>query len=99
MIFGENEVTAERPRRQRRGLPDNGSDVSRPCQRHHAERAGIRHRRGQPGNRNHGRQNYRLFNPEQLAHRCAHRGHALAGSTYEVGIDPGDRRSQPWNFE
>jgi hypothetical protein len=98
-VFGENEVAAERPRGQRRRLPNHGSDVFGPRQRQHAERAGIRDRRGQPGNRNHGRQDYRLFDPEQLAHRCAHRGYPLLGSTYEVGIDPGDRRSQPWNFE
>ena len=98
-IFGENEVAAERPRGQRRSLPDHRSDVFGPRQRQHAERAGIRDGRGEPGNRNHGGQDNRLFNPEQLAHRCAHRGHALLGSTYEVGTDPGDRRSQPWNFE
>jgi sodium/hydrogen antiporter len=55
--------------------------------------------RGYQGNRNHGRQDDRLFNPERLAHRGAHRVHPLPGSTYEVGIDPEERRSQPWNFE
>ena len=44
----------------------------------------------------HSRQDDRLFNPEQLAHRGAHRVHPLPGSAYEVGTDPGDRRSQPW---
>jgi hypothetical protein len=98
-IFGENEVAAERPRGQRRRLPDHGSDVVRPRQRQHAERAGIRDRRGQPGHRDHGRQDYRLFDPEQLAHWRARRGHPVLGSTYEVGIDSAERRSQPWNFE
>jgi len=36
-----------------------------------------------------------LFNPEQLAHRRAHRVHPLPGSTYEVGMASGDRRSHP----
>jgi hypothetical protein len=99
MIFGEHQVAAKRPRGQRRRLPDHGSGVCRPRERQHAERAGIGDRRSQLGNRDHGRQDDRLFNPEQLAHRCAHRVHPLLASTYEVGIDPGDRRSQPWNFE
>ena len=67
---------------------------------HHAERAGIRDRRGQRGNGGHGGLNDRLFNPEQLAYRRGHRLHFfVARSSYDVGADPADRRSQPWNFE
>ena len=94
-IFSEYEVAAKRLRGERRCLPDHACDVFRPRQGQHAERAGIRDRRGQPGNRNHGRQDYRLFNPEQLADRGARRVHPWSGSTYEVGADAGDRRSQP----
>ena len=74
MIFGENEVAAERPRRQRRRLTNDGSGVIGPCERHHAERAGIRDRSGQPGNGGHGCLDDWLFNPEYLAYR---RGHCL----------------------
>ncbi len=66
-IFGENQVAAERPRGQRRCRTNAGSDVSGPRERHHAERAGIRDRRGQLGNVGHGRLDDRLLNPEHLA--------------------------------
>jgi len=72
MIFGENEVAAERPRGKRRRLSNDGSGVCRPRERHHAERAGIRDRRGQAGNRGHGCLDDRLFNPEHFAYRRAH---------------------------
>ena len=74
MIFGENEIAAERPRGQRRRLTNDGSGVSGPRERQHAERAGSRDRRSQPGNGGHGCLDNRSFNPEHLAYR---RGHCL----------------------
>jgi hypothetical protein len=71
-ILGENKVAAERPRGERRRLANDRSDVSGPGQRHHAERASIRDRRGQPGNLSYRCLDDRLFNPKQLTYRRAH---------------------------
>jgi hypothetical protein len=64
MIFAENEVAAERPRRQRSCLTHHGPGVFGPRERYHSERAGIRYRRSQPGNGGHGRLDDRSFDPE-----------------------------------
>jgi hypothetical protein len=66
VIFGEYEVAAERPRGQRRRITHDGSGVIGPGERHHAERANVRDRRGQPGNGGHGCLDDRSFNPEHL---------------------------------
>ena len=101
VIFGENEVAAERPRGQRRRLTNDRSDVIGPRQRQHAERAGIRDRRGQLGNRGHGCLDDRLLDPEQLAYRRGHclRPFVVPGHTYTMSASTRTRRSQPWNFE
>jgi hypothetical protein len=71
-VFGEHEVTAERPRGQRRYPADDGGDVGGPREGHHAQPAGVRDRRGQLGNGDHGGADDRLLDPEQ---RADGRGH------------------------
>jgi hypothetical protein len=72
LILGENEVAAERPLGQLRRLAHDGTGVGRPGERHHVERAGIRDRRGQRGNRGHGGRDDRLLHPEHFAYWRAH---------------------------
>jgi hypothetical protein len=72
-VLGEDKVAAERPRGECRCVAHGRSDVRRPGQRNHAERAGIGDRRGQPGNLSDRRLDDRLVNPKQLAYRRAHR--------------------------
>src|SRR5689334_18572895 len=73
VVFAQDEVAAERPRGPRRRITGDGSDVLRPGERHHAERAGVGDRGGQAGDRRHGRLDDGVLDAEQLAHRRAHR--------------------------
>ena len=79
---------------------NHAGDIRDPGQRHHAQRARIRYRRCQPGNR--GRADRclhdRLLNPEQLADRRAHAQQPSWDSRWSggsAGTSPGPIHVEP----